>query len=505
MLILLDTTAIMSDPMCGGIAWRVLANAPSAWDVQIFVPEVVVVEAVAGYQRRLNDAVIGISSWEKKYATLLGLTNVTEAIDTALKESAEAYPVRLRDSLNELHVKILAPPNIDHMELVQRAATRRRPCDDKGDGYRDTLNWLTVLALASQYPEAQIVWVSDNSRDFGSRDGTELHEDLMSDLVALGAEKRVRWIRTLADLVLALTAEHTSEAPGTLKEIQARLHAEALRTFISSQVLAVAAGTTLDPRRCGLPIITTSAKVLTIGNPSDLRFTVRGTTADNETALEFDLEASTSIEIEVPPGATPDIGGLATAASVDPAGSTIQLTKLLRFRGLVTLDGFDRPLGGELTDISAKEDDPGLAQWSIRDVSSSLRALGISALPPELFQTIRLSALPPELLRSMRVPALPPELFQGMMVSALPPELLKNIKIPVIPPELLKNIKIPVIPPELLKNILPNLTSPKPMPPEPTDAQASESSAEEPKSLDGDQPDDEDGRREDPDEENGSA
>ena len=142
MLVLLDTTTIMSDPLCKGIAWRVLANAPSVWDVQIFVPEVVVVEAIAGYQRRLNDAVISIGNWEKKLATLLGLTNLTETIDTALKESAASYPAQLRDSLNELDAKILAPPDVDHMQLVQRATTRRRPCDEKGDGYRDTLNWL---------------------------------------------------------------------------------------------------------------------------------------------------------------------------------------------------------------------------------------------------------------------------------------------------------------------------------------------------------------------------
>jgi hypothetical protein len=76
-----------------------------------------------------------------------------------------------------------------------------------------------------------------------------------------------------------------------------------------------------------------------------MRFTVRGTASENETAVEFELEASTSIEIDAPPGASPEVTGLATAASDELTGSTIQTTKRLRFRGLITLDKFDRPLG----------------------------------------------------------------------------------------------------------------------------------------------------------------
>ena len=457
--------------MCRGLAWRVLANAPSEWDVQVFVPEVVLVEAIAGYQRRLNEALVGISSWERKHASLLGMTDVTKVVVTTLKESAAAYPTQLRDSLNELHAKILAPPDVDHIELVQRAATRRRPCDDKGDGYRDTLNWLTVLAFTAQHPEDQVVWVSDNSRDFGSGEGSELHEDLMSELVALGAEKRVRWVRTLGDLVLALTTEHTSASSGDLREIQARLREETLRAFIGLQVLAGTTGTQLNPHRCGLPVVTASAKVEAVGDPDALHFTVRGTAAGDETAVEFDLEADTSIQIEVPPGNVPtDIN--AFLVSVDPTGTTIRATKRLRFRGLITLDRFDRPLDGELMAISAIEDDPGLAQWDIANLRSSLGPLGLlGALPPGAFDILKTPALPPEVLKSFAVPA-------------FPPEVLKSFAVPTLPPEVLKNLKIPVLPSEVLKRIFPNVVWPKPTPPKSADTRAPESGSAEPESSD---------------------
>jgi uncharacterized protein YeaC (DUF1315 family) len=488
----------MSDPLCKGTAWRVLANAPSAWDIQIFLPEVAVLEAVAGYQRRLTEALAGVSSWEKKLGTLLGLTNLTKTLDNALKESAASYPDQFQSSLNELGAKILAPPDVDHIQVVQRAVSRRRPCDQKGDGYRDTLNWLTVLALASQHPDDQIVWVSDNSRDFGSDDGTTLHEDLIRDLEAIGAQNRVRWIRTLADLVLALAAEHTSNAPGTLKEIQARLHEETLRAFISSQVLAVTAGTVLDPKRCGLPVITSSAKVATVGDPTEIEFTVRGTAADNETAVEFELEASTSIELDVPPGTAPDITGHLTAASLDAAGSTIQTTKQLKFRGLITLDRFDRPLGGELTGISAREDDPGLAQWAISDLSRSLGALGFSTIPPEVFQRLKLPVIPPEVFQQFKQPVIPPEVFQRLKLTVIPPEVFQRLKLTVIPPEVFQRLKLPVTPPEMFQRL--RMPASQPL----TDAQPSDTDNAESGSAHEDQSDNHANERDDSGDQNDS-
>jgi hypothetical protein len=366
MLVVLDTTAIMSDPMCAGVAWRVLANARSVWDVHVYVPEVAVIEAVAGYQRRLAEAMVSWERWEQKHGRPLGLTDTVAAAEAALKEAASSYPARLRASLDELDATVLAPPAVDHTVIVQRAASRRRPCDDHGDGYRDTLNWLTVLSLASQYPDAQIAWVSDNSRDFGKDDGPELHEELTDELATVDAERRVRWIRTLPDLVLSLAAEHASEVPGDLKAIQARLRDEALSAFISTDVLAGTQGNRIDPRQCALPVVTASARIVTVGPPEDLHLTVRGAATANVTVVEFDLQADTVIQVETLPGIT----------SPDATGSTSQLTKKLKFSGLITLDKYDRPRGGQLTRIMAMDDDPGRAQWD----ASALAALAAATV-----------------------------------------------------------------------------------------------------------------------------
>ena len=48
MLALLDTTAIMSDQLLGGLPWRILAGAAAHWGLRIIVPDVVITEAIAG-------------------------------------------------------------------------------------------------------------------------------------------------------------------------------------------------------------------------------------------------------------------------------------------------------------------------------------------------------------------------------------------------------------------------------------------------------------------------
>lgn len=73
MIVLLDSTALVSNPRRAGIAWKVLAHAAGRGDVRVCVTAVVVLEASAGLERRLEDARSELESWKRKYAGHLGL------------------------------------------------------------------------------------------------------------------------------------------------------------------------------------------------------------------------------------------------------------------------------------------------------------------------------------------------------------------------------------------------------------------------------------------------
>jgi DNA-binding transcriptional ArsR family regulator len=351
-----------------------------------------------------------------------------------LSDAAASYNEMLYATLADLKATIIAPPDVEHAELVRRAASRRKPCNSSGDGYRDTLNWLTLLAVVSNNLDDQVIWVSNNSQDFGAGDNEELHEDLKEELRRLGAEKRVRWVRTLADLVLQLASDTGLVGVTDIETIQDRLQVQTFSAFISNDVLASALEKPLDLRKCALPTVTLSAKIIAIGEPSTPKLTVRGAVGDSEAAVEFSVEAETSIQVRYPAGVLDD--SVLAPTPLDGAESVGQIVKPLRFRGLLTLDKYDRPTGGELTRITAIDDDLGFLQWSALDLLRRNEGLPISAIPPDFYKNL--------------APTVPADLYKNLFRTA---DLYKNL-FPTPPADLYKNL-FPTPPADLYKNLFP--------------------------------------------------
>jgi predicted nucleic acid-binding protein len=140
-IVLLDTTVFSADTLCAKAAWKALALAAPGWGIRVAVTEVVVAEAVANYQRRIETLRSELKVWvEKKNAEDHGLIRAFEAAQIVLSAESAEYAGHLNENIKASSVEILPVAQIPHMELVARATARRRPCDDHGNGYRDTLN-----------------------------------------------------------------------------------------------------------------------------------------------------------------------------------------------------------------------------------------------------------------------------------------------------------------------------------------------------------------------------
>ncbi len=365
--------------MCGGTAWQVLALGAAPWNLTIIVPEVVLIEAAGNYQRSVADAMEGIDKWSVRHSSRIGGTHFTRATRDTLEEAASSYPDRLRDVLLDLKVEIAPPPEVPHRTIVERAARRRRPCDNNGDGYRDTLNWLTLLQLVRDRTHEDLVWVSNNTNDFGDEAASfKLHPDLLAELTAAGAEDRVRWVPDLSALILDLVAKHSSQPAADLATAADHLQDQTLAEFVSTEITPRIPGTILIPSRCGLPIDTRSAAIVTIGPQQNLVFSVRGEVINGETVAEFTFEAETAIELMRPTTSSPD----------DPLNTPTQIVKRLRFSGIVTRDRRSRPQSAELGHVEAVPHDLGLLPWERlseqRAQAPSLR----SYLPPDFFKSL---------------------------------------------------------------------------------------------------------------------
>ncbi|WP_406271131.1 PIN domain-containing protein [Streptomyces sp. NBC_00191] len=452
MLALLDTTAFVADPLCSGTAWRVLAQAAPTWGIRILVPEVVVAEAIGGYQRRTAEALTGLDRWRSKHVHALGLDEIYDQTKTEIERIAVEYASQLSRLIEDLRAEIIAPPVVPHMQLVQRAVSRRRPCDKSGDGYRDTLNWLTLLSIAAKNEDEEIFWISDNSVDFANDLEDGLHEDLQSELVEIGAAGRVRWVKSISDLVFEMATRRFSDLGPDMQEIQNRLHEESLTKFAETGVLSAVIERRLTARLCGFPVQTTSATVVAVRSPSRVELSVKGSTGKDEAVVEFKADAETTALLAFPLGF--DISDLDfEVESISDSAIHARATKVLTYSGIIRTDSFGRPIDGEVTSISTHSADPGLEQWRKARNSEETYRIPLSTLSPDLFKALRGPVIPPDFFKTLRAPVIPPDIFKTLRAPVIPPDIFKTLRAPVIPPDIFKTLRAPVIPPDIFKTL----------------------------------------------------
>ncbi|MGX9228943.1 PIN domain-containing protein [Streptomyces albus] len=453
MIVVLDTTAFSSDFMCSGTAWRVLAHASKAWGLQIRVPEVVVAEAIGGYEREVGHASLAVEKVVTKYAGRLGLGQHFRGFLEGLQERRSSYPERLSQLIEDLGGSVLPPPDVSHMELAKRAASRRKPCDHKGDGYRDTLNWLLVLEIAQSNPDETVFWVTDNSTDFANEEKTGLHEDLLEDLRNVGAAGRVHWSNDLSSLLLSLASAHYDESADDLRKVRDSLQRGAITEFIGISILPGVVKKTISSRRCGLPLNSLNPEILAVeGEPEGLELEVKGVAEQGGAFAEFSFtaEALVGLDLVDADGELPE--GFERGDGVDRSATVL---KQLSFRGLIELDSYGRPVSGEVSNIDALSGDPGLHLWKSYGSSLASVQAALSRLHnPNLVDPALLDALQ-EVLR----PKIDPKIF-GPLIDTKVMEMLR-LKIdpkifgPRIDPKITEMLR-PKIDPTIFSGLLPS-------------------------------------------------
>jgi hypothetical protein len=367
-IVLIDANALMSDPMCEGAVWQVLAHAPESWDLRLVISEVALAEAIAGYSRQVEAALDGLTKLTRSWGRL-GAKADADRLASEIEGRPAKYREYLLKSLDAVGAEVLPAPAVLHMDVVARSVSRRRPCDKNGDGYRDTLVWLTVLELVGTEPRSSVIFVTGDS-DFMDDEKAGLHADLIEDLQRVGAAERVRLMGVLADIPLGLAS--TADIGSDLRSLRSELRDETVSTYVAT-LLNDVMETHLDERACGLPRATLLNIVQGIGPIRDFRYEIKGGLSEGQAVAEFTFEADTRLALTLAEGMVLDEGD--TVAKVHGFDENIYLiTKPLLYQGIARLGRYDKPLDGEISRIAARPDDPGRIEWSARSGATSGRA-----------------------------------------------------------------------------------------------------------------------------------
>ncbi|KGN29733.1 hypothetical protein N802_11605 [Knoellia sinensis KCTC 19936] len=165
-------------------------------DIRLVVPHVVFRESVRSWKRQADQALKNARSEVKKLNTSFGLdAGDGPAVGLVDVDAHEQY---LEERLEKVGAQILGLPALGTPErLLERDLGERKPFAASGKGFRDALNWESLLELASEPGTSRIFWVSKNSVDFSDGSGG-LHPDLLEDL---DEPEQITWISTIADLL----------------------------------------------------------------------------------------------------------------------------------------------------------------------------------------------------------------------------------------------------------------------------------------------------------------
>ena len=310
MHIILDANALIDEGYGDSSKAHELLSIAGSLGFQVHVPKVVLEELVGHYSRRLEKAISAMSGHIADLAWLVHRELDYPIYESDRQNESKCFRDRLLARLAAANVKTPNYPTNTHEEVVKRATYRRRPFDDRGSGYRDTLIWFNILDLAVEL-DGRILLVA-RDKDFGDKSGN-LHNDLMDDLTSNEQPKdRIVLVSSIKELMeqhIHPNVQQTFEQDPL--EMLKAVGFDVVGA-ITPWILAAFLNADLDPREVGLSWECDFTKLSSVDKVSKLNVVSVRKISVNDFAVNLLIDLNGNFEIFIPKN---DWG---TAAAANP-------------------------------------------------------------------------------------------------------------------------------------------------------------------------------------------
>lgn len=199
MNIILDTNIFRNDLFLKSQDFEVLKDYLEKTDSNFVMPQIILEEIKGVYKRTLEDNLFIL---EKNINQLNQNLNHDLAVKPELdvENAVKNYIEFIFKELKISEKNIIQYQNEYLPEIVNRAINRQKPFRDGDEGFRDSIIWLTILDHCKISHEKQVIFISNNLKDFGDLNNkTELHETLKKECYDLGI--KVNYFRTPKDFI----------------------------------------------------------------------------------------------------------------------------------------------------------------------------------------------------------------------------------------------------------------------------------------------------------------
>jgi len=171
-ILILDANILVADASLTGGKWRQIERAIESGVLRVVVPAIAVIEL--NTRVRANRLDVSPKMPDRASPEVRQAFEQAAAEVKAWSESYDAATI-----LSKAGFEILTTPEIPHDVVSLRAAERRPPFDSNGNGYRDTLHWFSVMAVAAAAPGEDIVFMTADKAFVNS---TDLHPRLAEEI-----------------------------------------------------------------------------------------------------------------------------------------------------------------------------------------------------------------------------------------------------------------------------------------------------------------------------------
>lgn len=180
--VILDSNIFRSDIGLRSAEFEVLMDYILRTESSIMIPQIILDEVIGLYKKVFNERSLELIKTNKNFNLLLvdksknipiPRIDIDEATNNYIEFVMEKFKIKPHN---------LIPYNNDFLPIIsQRAIERIKPAGEKGQGFRDTLIWLTIKDHCKKSHEKQISFISQNTEDFANPDKMELHNDLKKE------------------------------------------------------------------------------------------------------------------------------------------------------------------------------------------------------------------------------------------------------------------------------------------------------------------------------------
>lgn len=196
--VVLDSTVFIADYWLRSPSFVLFREFLKKAHTTLVVPQVVLEEVINHHREDVEIVRSELRRAHREIARLLPHFSIKEDYGAAIYKAQQkvSYKEFLNSELKGLGTLLLDYSEIPHKDVVSRDLRRKRPFQQSGKGYGDTLLWETVLRNCVK-KGAVTVLISQNRKDFCGPDG-KIHKDLELDLFKLvGSERGVEFYNDL--------------------------------------------------------------------------------------------------------------------------------------------------------------------------------------------------------------------------------------------------------------------------------------------------------------------